>query len=377
MTGAEQRAAVRDQAREVARGWSGPEAPAGWALTAALFEHLAADDSLAAQAAEIPPDRIPALVFVASVQYLVARNPGEPLAAYFPPPLGSGRPVDAHLASSLRSFCAEHHDELAVLGRTRRYQMNEVARCTQVALALGVLGEQAPGRAVALIDVGTGSGLGLFPDRYRYQLSDGRCFGAADSSVTVPCHLHGHLGHLPALPTIGARTGIDINPIDLGDADARAWLAACLPPVAGAADRLQAAVDVVVSSVATILGGDGVAALPDVLATVPDDLLVVVTDTYAAVFFDEGALAHLADVIADYGRQRDVAWISLDPLVPLGLDASGSVQGLAVPADLVALNRRGGVFALLSMVTHLGGVTASCQLATAHPSGTVMTWLDR
>ena len=75
---------VRDQALEVARGWSGDGAPAPWRLTAALFEAVAHDDHLATLAAGIPPDRLPALLFVASVQYVVARHPDDPLAAYYP-----------------------------------------------------------------------------------------------------------------------------------------------------------------------------------------------------------------------------------------------------------------------------------------------------
>ena len=75
---------VRDQALEVARGWSGDGSPSSWRLTAALFEALADDEHLATLAAAIPPDRLPALLFVASVQYVVAKHPDDPLAAYYP-----------------------------------------------------------------------------------------------------------------------------------------------------------------------------------------------------------------------------------------------------------------------------------------------------
>jgi hypothetical protein len=60
----------------------------------------------------------------------------------------------------------------------------------------------------------------------------------------------------------------------------------------------------------------------------------------------------------------------------LGTEARSSVQGVPVPDELVTRNRQGGVFALLTMVTHLDGRTSSDLLATAHPSGTRMTWLD-
>ena len=62
----------------------GTARPDTWRLTAALFEAVAHDEHLAALAAGIPPDRLPALLFVASVQYVVARHPDDPLAAYYP-----------------------------------------------------------------------------------------------------------------------------------------------------------------------------------------------------------------------------------------------------------------------------------------------------
>lgn len=69
-------ARVRDQALEVARGWSGSDAPGSWRLTAALFDVLADHTDLLALASEIPSERVPALLFVASVHYLVGASRG-------------------------------------------------------------------------------------------------------------------------------------------------------------------------------------------------------------------------------------------------------------------------------------------------------------
>ena len=51
--------------------------------------------------------------------------------------------------------------------------MNEVARCTQIALGIAATsgGSADP---VALVDLGTGAGLGLQLDRYRYRVGDPR-----------------------------------------------------------------------------------------------------------------------------------------------------------------------------------------------------------
>jgi hypothetical protein len=374
-------ARVRDQALEVARGWSGDGAPGTWRLTAALFEAVAHDEHLAAAAAGIPPDRLPALLFVAAVQYVVARHPDDPLAAYYPAAGVEGRAVDDQLVGRLRSFCADHRDELTAASSSHRYQMNEVARCTQVALALGVLQRRAPGRELALVDAGTGCGLGLFPDRYAYSLvhrvDSATAFGSSTSAVRIACQVDGELRpEPPGDLSITVRLGLDADPIALDDPEARAWLAACSPPAADAQARLRAGVEVVRAARPSIVRGDVLEALPALVDDLPGDLLVAVVDTYTAVFLDHDGQAQLHATLRERGATRDLAWISLDPLVPLGTAARSSVQGVPVPDELVTRNRQGGVFALLTMVTHLDGRTSSDLLATAHPSGTRMTWLD-
>ncbi len=370
-------ARIRDEALQVARGWSGPDAAPTWRLTASLFECLANDTQLLELASAIPPERLPPLLFVASVQLVAARHRGERFVGYFPTAGGDQPPLDGQFASRYRAFCLEHRDELATVQGQRVYQMNEVARCTQVALALGVLQRLQPGRDIALVDIGTGSGLGLYLDRYHHRLSDGRQWGATDSQVHIDCELRGPLRPLlPPPATVDHRVGIDLNPLDLDDQEERAWLVACIPPEAEAQRRAASAIEVARAGVAPIAGGDARQLLPEVLGAVPPGLLVVVVDSYTAVFFDDDLQRDTGEVISRLGRERDVAWIALDPLVPLGTRARRTVQGVDAPIHLVEQNRRGGAFAALSLAAHLDGRASSRLLATAHPSGTRMEWLD-
>jgi hypothetical protein len=368
---------IRDQAREVGRAWSGSDAPANWRLTAALFELLADDDDLLVLAGAIPAERLPPLLFVASVQHLVARHPDQPFSAYFPVAGGDQPSLDDRFADRYRRFCLDHQHELTEVWDRHVYQMNEVARTTQVALALGVVHSMWPERPVALVDVGTGAGFGLYPDLYGYMFSDRRRFGDSASPVQLTCDIRGALHpRLAPLPVIETRTGIDVNPIDLDDSESRAWLRACLPPETTALRRMIGAIDVARKERASIVQGTAERALPDVLAGLADGPLVCVMDTYTAVFFGDDGRRRLGDLIAAYGRERDVVWISLDPLVPLGTHARRTVQGVDAPERLVTENRRGGVFAVLSIVTHVGSETTTRLLALAHPSGTRMEWLD-
>ena len=136
---------------------------------------------------------------------------------------------------------------------------------------------------------------------------------------------------------------MDLDPVDLADPAARAWLVACAPPEASALSRLAAAVDIARRHPATIIAGDVVDVLPRVLAGIPLQQRIIVTDAYTAVFLPGQRRAELAGILAQTGRRRPVTWLSLDPLVPLGPAGRDSVQGLRLPPALVSGYQHGGV----------------------------------
>jgi hypothetical protein len=371
-------ALVRSQAIEIARGWSPPGAPQSWALTAAIFTSLAEDEQLQALAAGVPEERLPALLFCAAACHLIDGHQPPELVDYFP---RSGEPqprIDGGFGPAFRAFCLEHRSDLLELFGRRRYQMNEVARSTQVALALGTLISPSESAGVAIIDVGTGAGLGLHLDRYGHRLSNGDWLGDRTSSVVLHCETEGPTPPPvpPSLPPIGMRIGIDLEPLDLAAPEDRRWARSCVPPETGSLDRFDRASVVAQSHLCPMARGDAVELLPGVLEEVPDDLLPVVVDTYTAVFFSDLDRARLRGVLEQQGAARPLAWISLDPLVPLGTAGRDSVQGLGVPRELVLDYQQHGVFALLGVMTFDHGVCGGRVLARAHPSGTSLTWLD-
>jgi hypothetical protein len=366
---------IRAQALEVAAGWSPPDAPESWRLTAALFRAIAGHDELLGRLAELPADRLPALLASAAVAFIVRRDRPAPLAAYFPEPGAAQPPFDDGFGPAARAFLDTRRDEVMAVCRARRYQMNEVARCAQV--ALGIAATAGPGAEPAgLVDLGTGAGLGLHLDRYRY-LVGGRASGPGPAALTLACAVRGPRPPPPAvLPPIAGRAGIEASPVDLGDPAARSWLVACAPPEASALARLTAAMAVARRDPARIVAGDVVAELPGVLAGFPPERPVIVVDAYLAVFLPPGQRAELAGILAAAARARPVTWLSLDPLVPLGPAGRDSVQGLPLPAALVDDYQRGGVFAVLGARTFRDGADRGRLLARAHPSGQWVEWLD-
>jgi hypothetical protein len=365
---------IRAQALEVADGWSGPGAPPSWRLTAALFRAIAGHDGLRRRLAGLPPDRLPALLASAAIAFLVRRDRPEPLAGYFPVP-GAPQPrFDDGFFAAAGDFMTGRADEIAAVCAGRRYQMNEVARCTQVALGIAAT-TAARAEPVTLVDLGTGAGLGLHLDRYRYRVGAEE-FGAPDAGLCLDCEVLGDRRPAPGgLPPLAGRAGIDAHPVDLEDPDERAWLEACAPPEASALTRLAEAVAVARRYPAPIVAGDVVDALPGVLAALPPGR-VIVADAYLAVFLEPERRSRLARVLAEAGRERPVTWLSLDPLVPLGPAGRDSVQGLPVPAAVTGSGHRRGVFALLAARTFHRGTDRGRLLARAHPSGCWIDWLS-
>lgn len=365
---------VRDQALEVAAGWSPDGAPGSWRLTAALFRVIASHEELLGRLAALPADRLPALLASAAISYLVRRDQPASLAGYFPEPGGPQPGFDDGFPGAARAFISARLDDIVAECQGRRYQMNEVARCTQIALGLAAAAVPAAG-PVGLADLGTGAGLGLHLDRYRYRVG-GRVCGPGAAAMTLSCDVRGSRTPPPAvLPPIAERVGIDRHPLDPRDPAARSWLEACAPPEASGLARLAAAIEVARRYPARLVAGDVVTALPAVLDSFPPGRRVIVTDAYLAVFLPPPQRAELAAVLERAARTRPVTWLSLDPLVPLGPSGRDSVQGIPLPVALVRDYQRHGVFAVLGERTFEDGRDQARLLARAHPSGEWVEWL--
>ena len=358
----------------MAGGWSPPGAPESWRLTAALFEAIAAHDELLEHLAPLPPDRLPALLASAAVTFMVRRDRPVPLARYFPEPAAPQPRFDDGFFPAFKAFCTARLDDIVDVCHSRRYQMNEVARCTQIALGIAATSAGSTG-PVGLVDLGTGAGLGLQLDRYRYRIGAGT-YGPVGASLSLACEVRG--GNVPSaeLPRIAERVGVDLDPVDLEDQAARAWLEACAPPEASALSRLAAAVDIARRHPARIIAGDVIDALPGVLGSIPPELRITVVDAYMAVFLPQQRQAQLAAILAETGRSRPVTWLSLDPLVPLGPSGRNSVQGLAFLHHWSAITSGAESLPCWEPVPSTETSSRGHLLARAHPSGGWIEWLS-
>jgi hypothetical protein len=372
--------AVAAQARQLAEAWSPPDSPPSWSLTAALFATLRDDAELLAVAAEIDPSRLPALLFVAAAVFLVSERAPEPLAAAFPTP-GEPQPaLPSDFPDAFRRFCLAHRDELLDLAARHRYQMSEPARCAHLLPALAEVAADAA-RPLYLVDLGTGAGFALRLDRYRYVFRRGESavtVGDPAAGVVLETELRGaRIPPLPAQPPqIAGRVGVDTEPLDLGAPAVRRWLRACVPPVADAVTRFERAADLAVAHPAETIRGDAIEVVEEVAARAPDHAHLCFVDAYVHVFFTPEQRERFAAAIAAVGESRDLDWISLDPLVPLGPDPRTDVLGTSVPESVLERARRAGVVGVLARLAVRRGLSRRSLHALGHPGGAWLEWLD-
>ncbi len=231
--------------------------------------------------------------------------------------------------------------------------------------------------------MGTGAGLALHLDRYRYVYRTAERVAASvgdpASPVLIETRLRGReVPPLPPnLPEIGTRVGIDIEPLDLADEGVRAWLAACIPQESSAVDRFGHAVELALEHPATMVKGDARTVLPDVLEGIDDDALVCLIDTYVHVFFEAAELARFRELVERAGTKRDLDWISIDPLVPMGATASHSVLGVDVPPAVIERTRREGVMGVIGRLAYRRSGRSGELLGLAHPGAAWLEWLAR
>ena len=215
----------------------------------------------------------------------------------------SGVPCDGRALEELVRTCAPRIRNVMVSKTT---QTNEPARC---AVLLPVLaGLRQP---LALIEVGASAGLCLMPDRYGYDYGKHRIEPPSPGPAAAPIFqcIAGAATPLPlALPKVGWRYGLDLNPLDVHSPAEMAWLETLVwPGQEGRAQSLRAAIEIARTDPPKVRRGDLLADLPALAALAPKDMQLVVFHT--AVLGYVGSQSD-RDVFAKTVRQTGAVWIS-------------------------------------------------------------------
>ncbi len=342
----------------------------------AICRAVADDDEVLALLDGAPlPQRRP-LLLLAAVHFLLLSGVDHPLAFHYDTVAEvRGTPLDrsGDVADVFADFCRAHRPELAELIATRTTQTNEVGRCTALMPGLchvaSLCGWDEP---LSLLDLGTSAGLNLLFDDYSYTyraaVGDATLTaGTAGSPVALECTARDDVAHLPELrlPSVAARVGLDLSPVDPFSDDAALWLLACQwPDNLARFGRLRAALANVRAAPdpPRLARGDMVTDLPLIAGAIPGDGPLVVFHSWVAAYLDEEQQRTLAREVQALGETR--------PVHHLYCESPFETPGLPTPPTPGP--REGPDLA--TVLVHIGPGAAPARLADTHPHGYWIRW---
>jgi hypothetical protein len=232
------------------------------------------------------------------------------------------------------------NDSVVAIAARRQMRTSETGRCAVLYPAIAEAARRVGASAVGLIDVGYSAGLNLNVDHVGITYSNGQSLGDLTSPVQLSSSV---VGDRPiptrSMPKVVARVGVDLDPVDVTDADDARWLRACLwPDQPERLARLEAEIALAAAAPPVLLQGDAVAVMPDAFSRMPTDALPVVTTTWALSHFPLDTRLRFLHRLDEAAAGRPVAWVSAEgvgvaPSIPTLGDrrASGhSIIGLAM-----------------------------------------------
>jgi hypothetical protein len=253
------------------------------------------------------------------------------------------------------AFIWDHVDEITAALRHRATQTNEPNRSCLWWVATRAAAADVPHRPLSLVELGPSAGLNLAFDRATY---DWGALDPPDERLRCEVRRGDELIGAP-LPPIGARTGIDQSPISLDDEAGLRWLKACIWPEQPERHlRFDAAVARSRLDPPTLIQGDLIDRLPDVLDAIPHDHHVIVMNTWVLAYVRRDRRVDLSRLLDQLAVDRTVTWIS--------------AEGAGV-VDWVDASRDDELSTVVGMARWRDGRRTNATVARCHAH---LAWLD-
>ena len=316
---------------------------------------------LLALAGETRIGQPPPNMLFGAAHFLLLAGADHPLAAHYPAISGAERPFEPALPA-FRDFCLSQRAALVELLQSRRMQTNVIQRCICLLPAFGLITSETQ-RPLTLIEIGPSAGLNLKWDRYHYRYpASGPAtaleWGDPESGVGLTTERRGMLV-LPPLPEpieVGSRRGIDLNPIDAGDADAMRWLRALIwPEHVERQERMSAAVAIARQHPPPLIRGDAVELIPglldEALAEAQGDTSIVVFATHVLYQLPRDERVRLLKSIEQFAHETGTR------------------------VDFISMEASGADFSELMLTTYGPEERRTRKLAEANGHGRWLEWL--
>lgn len=270
---------------------------------------VAGDDEVLAWLARLPPvKQQPNLVFAAARWHGVAA-PG---------------PYDG-----LRTALLGDDGTIRATILRRATQTNEVGRLATLMPAFGLLA--APDEPLALLEVGASAGLCLYPDRWGYAWRTDEGVVELGEEPRLECRVKGPVPLPRALPAVGWRGGIDLNPLSVASADDTGWLETLVwPEHTDRRDRLRHAIEVARTDPPQLVAGDLLEELPALVDRARPHGRVVVFHSAVIAYLEPADRDAFAGLMARLVGEGRCHWVSNEGK---GVLPTVTATGPAIPAD--------------------------------------------
>ena len=280
----------------------------GAPLYAALCAAGADDAAVIELAAHAQAGAQPVFHLLTAIHDLVLGDPGDPLGAYFAtvndPPL----PAEEAWPAFAR-FCEMRREEIVeALGATT-VQTTFVERCATLLPPLALVAQWV-GAPLHLVEIGCSAGVLLTLDQHGYLYQGHARFGPEGAPLTLAAEI---VGDAPLrIPAIASRTGLDLRPLDAGDARDRRWLMAqVFPEFREQRAQLATALDGVAAAGIRMVRGHALETLAGVLAETPDP--VCIFHSVCLSYWTEAERAALDAMLCEAGRTRQIYRVGSEP----------------------------------------------------------------
>lgn len=217
--------------------------------------------------------------------------------------------------AGLRDALLDDDGSITATIAARSTQTNEVGRLATLAPVFARVAEES-GRPLALLEAGASAGLCLYPDRYTYSYRVGaeaqeRRWTPGEAGPVLTCRAKGEFS-VPATGfEVAWRGGLDLEPLDVHDEDAMAWLENLVwPEQDERRERLRAAIDIARAEGVRVRRGDILTDLPEMAAEAAEHGEVVVFHTAVIAYLepaDRERFEHLMRELVGRGACR---WVS-------------------------------------------------------------------
>ena len=224
-----------------------------------------------------------------------------------PPPAGTACPRRGRTTRCARR-CSPTTGRSARTILERATQTNEAGRLATLVPAFAAAAGSGP---IALLEVGASAGLCLYPDRYTFAWTTADDVRRVGAGPELAADVEGPAPLPDRPPVVAWRGGIDLNPLDVTDADQMDWLTMLVwPEHDDRRAQLLRAIDVARAEPPTLVQGDLLEELPALVDAAAEHGPVVVFHSAVIAYLTVDDRARFHDLMTGLVRDGRCHWVS-------------------------------------------------------------------